>query len=176
MVSSFRSTVFSSQMKKGKVILHKILPSILGCLCLFLSGCTSLNSNAVERSVTCKLVANFGKDSDYGYSFAALNYGENSFSTLSSAFSFNYSKNFSSYMQAIPTALNSETNELLEFSSKINGSNLSRKIHVGNCIYYSNQKDLKRFETLLINVYDNNTFVPRGDRYNADGFVFIPDF
>lgn len=140
-----------------------------------LCGLASLHSPLAIGEAQCAFVAEKSKKNDEQLSYATINYGEDSYDIVSRAFGSVRSRNFSGYMQSVPVCLNDDDTMPKRFSASLGSSSISNQIIVTNAMFYTNQEELARFETLCINVYQKNWSSLNSAQF-GDGFVFLPDY
>ena len=141
---------------------------------LFL-GLASFHSPLAIIEAESRVVAEKSKENSTGLSYSTVNYGKESYGTVISAFGGVWARNFSGYMQSLPVSLDDAGTGLRSFTASFDCAEAEEKVFVGNALYYLYQKELARFETLCINVYQKEWVSP-AQLQPASGFVYLPDY
>ncbi len=160
-------------LERTKKEIKKASTFFVSCLSLFFAGMLSSQSTFVSQETTYKQIAKISEANTHNLAYATICFGEKGKQKALNAFNALWGSNFSGTSQLIPACLNAKTNEMKAFKAEFDGS---RTVYIGSLSTYSNQKNLKRFETAWINIYEGDYFSPYSQSGGDTKFVFIPDF
>lgn len=141
---------------------------ILACFC---SGVAyKNNNNAIIDTISQYIskVSNTNINSKTFLSFAADG------SYVNGIYSRTYGQNFSNYYSQIISYTNKQK-EFLSFEMSCNNACFN-DVKICDTFAYSNLSDLKRFETININLYKTPNRVEEINTFGLDGFIYLPDF
>lgn len=156
---------------KIKQILFGILPIIINFGSCFLFGYSFSNTTNVRVDAFSQVIANRSISNYNGKVFSEL-CDENS--VIDSLFANTYGSNFNNYFDEIVSYIDDNGNQL-SFDLTF-GSQKFDDFKVADARSYSNDVNLKRFETVNINLFKTPNRSEELNTFGLDGFIYIPDY
>lgn len=156
---------------KFKQALLGILPIIINFGSCFLLGHSFSNTTNVRVDAFSQVIANQSISNYENKVFSEL-CDENS--VIDSLFANTYGSNFSNYFDEIISYID-DNGKQLSFDLSF-GSQKFNDFKVADARAYSNNENLKRFETVNINLFKTPNRSEESNTFGLDGFIYIPDY